>query len=269
MGAIILAVGLEDRFRVRLSERRRRPASRPSGTWSRRSYERRLTRPRSAKRPLGTRGRPAVKGPALPAPQYRTVNEALRCRGSAPTGSPSWTSRSRRRSSPFRELHERARARGRCAPGARGRTRRSGRHRAPHLADVHGRLLRRAAGRGRPGAALPAAPARAARRVPRRDGAHDGRRRSAPRARGPPDRSLLGPAVERARPPLGCRSAEDLGSGAPAGVRSRRAVDPDALALIQFSSGSTSRPQAGRAVAPPGDGAARGARGTAACPRRR
>ncbi len=53
--------------------------------------------------------------------------------------------------------------------------------------------------------------------------------------------SLIGPAIEQARPELGWRSAEGLGDGEPA----TPAADgnPDALALIQFSSGSTTEPK--------------------------
>jgi len=53
-------------------------------------------------------------------------------------------------------------------------------------------------------------------------------------------RLLIGPAIAAARPPLGCRVADDL-------LRSEGeaeiAADPEALALIQFSSGSTVDPK--------------------------
>jgi acyl-CoA synthetase (AMP-forming)/AMP-acid ligase II len=53
-------------------------------------------------------------------------------------------------------------------------------------------------------------------------------------------RRLLGAAIERARPPLGCRDAAALGR-VPA--RISREVPPDALGLVQFSSGSTVDPR--------------------------
>lgn len=53
-------------------------------------------------------------------------------------------------------------------------------------------------------------------------------------------RRLLGAAVEIARPPLGC---EDAGALAGAARSLERAPDPDALGLVQFSSGSTVDPK--------------------------
>ena len=53
-------------------------------------------------------------------------------------------------------------------------------------------------------------------------------------------RRLLGAAVERARPELGCRDAGEL-AGIPA--RISRDVAPEALGLVQFSSGSTVDPK--------------------------
>ncbi len=53
-------------------------------------------------------------------------------------------------------------------------------------------------------------------------------------------RRLLGGAVEIARPPLGCRDAEDL-HGSPA--RIAREPDPGELGVVQFSSGSTVDPR--------------------------
>ncbi len=53
-------------------------------------------------------------------------------------------------------------------------------------------------------------------------------------------RRLLGAAIERARPPLGCRDADDL-SRVPA--RIAREIQPEALGLVQFSSGSTVDPR--------------------------
>ncbi len=53
-------------------------------------------------------------------------------------------------------------------------------------------------------------------------------------------RRLLGTAVERARPPLGCRDAGDL---ARVPARIARDVAPEELGLVQFSSGSTVDPK--------------------------
>jgi fatty-acyl-CoA synthase len=55
-------------------------------------------------------------------------------------------------------------------------------------------------------------------------------------------RRLLGPAVEEARPPLGCVDADRLRGGA-AGMAAHL-PGPDDLALVQFSSGSTVEPRA-------------------------
>jgi acyl-CoA synthetase (AMP-forming)/AMP-acid ligase II len=53
-------------------------------------------------------------------------------------------------------------------------------------------------------------------------------------------RRLLGAAVERGRPSLGCRDASEL---ARMPARIERSVAPDALGLVQFSSGSTVEPK--------------------------
>jgi acyl-CoA synthetase (AMP-forming)/AMP-acid ligase II len=53
-------------------------------------------------------------------------------------------------------------------------------------------------------------------------------------------RRLLGEVVARARPPLGCLAADSLAAG---GEELARAVGPDDLALVQFSSGSTVDPK--------------------------
>jgi acyl-CoA synthetase (AMP-forming)/AMP-acid ligase II len=53
-------------------------------------------------------------------------------------------------------------------------------------------------------------------------------------------RRLLGAAIERARPPLGCRDAADL---ARVPARIAREPAPGALGLVQFSSGSTVDPR--------------------------
>jgi acyl-CoA synthetase (AMP-forming)/AMP-acid ligase II len=55
-------------------------------------------------------------------------------------------------------------------------------------------------------------------------------------------RRLLGPAIERARPPLGCVDADVLGRGGARRLLSR-SPDPDDLGLVQFSSGSTVDPK--------------------------
>jgi len=55
-------------------------------------------------------------------------------------------------------------------------------------------------------------------------------------------RRLLGQAVERARPPLGCHLADDLSKGPPA-EELDRVASPDDRALVQFSSGSTVDPK--------------------------
>jgi acyl-CoA synthetase (AMP-forming)/AMP-acid ligase II len=52
-------------------------------------------------------------------------------------------------------------------------------------------------------------------------------------------RRILGPAIDVARPELGCRTIEDL----PNGPRTAIAVAEDQLALVQFSSGTTVEPK--------------------------
>ncbi len=54
-------------------------------------------------------------------------------------------------------------------------------------------------------------------------------------------RKLLGQAVERSHPRLGCGTVEDLAAEAEGEMHA--AVDPDALGLVQFSSGSTADPK--------------------------
>jgi acyl-CoA synthetase (AMP-forming)/AMP-acid ligase II len=54
-------------------------------------------------------------------------------------------------------------------------------------------------------------------------------------------RALLGRTIELARPPLGCVRADQLGAGDPSELRTE--ARPDELALIQFSSGSTTDPK--------------------------
>ena len=57
----------------------------------------------------------------------------------------------------------------------------------------------------------------------------------------PKVRLLLGESLDRARPPLGCLTTTALGEGAPRDESG--AMTPDALGLIQFSSGSTAAPR--------------------------
>jgi acyl-CoA synthetase (AMP-forming)/AMP-acid ligase II len=52
-------------------------------------------------------------------------------------------------------------------------------------------------------------------------------------------RRVLGETIEQARPPLGCAVTAALPRRSPAAI----AVDPDAVAFIQFSSGTTSEPR--------------------------
>jgi fatty-acyl-CoA synthase len=56
-------------------------------------------------------------------------------------------------------------------------------------------------------------------------------------------RALLGAVVATARPALGCRTPDELLAGTPAGGDPGAPAAPDALALIQFSSGSTAMPR--------------------------
>jgi fatty-acyl-CoA synthase len=54
-------------------------------------------------------------------------------------------------------------------------------------------------------------------------------------------RKLLGQAIERSRPRLGCLTLEEMGQGDTR--EAEAAVDPEQLGLIQFSSGSTTDPK--------------------------
>ena len=181
-----------------------------------------------------------MKGPPLPAPRHRTVNEALVHAASSPAGITFVDLRERETFLPFHELHARARR-------AAGTLRKIGVAPGDRVAIVlptsatfmdafFGALL---------AGAVPV-PLYPPLRLGRLSEYHDATARMLTVAGARlvlGDRrtgSLLGPTVERARPQLGWRSADDLAFGGPA---LEAAGDPDALALIQFSSGSTTDPK--------------------------
>ncbi len=182
-----------------------------------------------------------MKGPPLPAPEHRTVNDALARAATTRSGITFVDLGERELFLSFREILERAR---RTAAALRARGVSPGDRVAvvlptsPAFADAYfgalmagavpvplyppfrlGRLSEYHAATARMIAAVGASVVLADART----------------------RKLLGRAVERSRPPLGCWSLDDL-SREDAGEEQAEA-DPEALALIQFSSGSTTDPK--------------------------
>jgi acyl-CoA synthetase (AMP-forming)/AMP-acid ligase II len=182
-----------------------------------------------------------VKGPPLPPPQHRTVNEALAAAAATPSGITFVDLHERETFVPFREIHACAR---RTAAALRHAGVTAGDRVAlvfptsPAFLDAYfgtllagavpvplyppfrlGRLAEYHAATARmidaAGASLVLADART--------------------------RKLLGQAIERSRPRLGCRALEDLSVEADGELHAT--VDPEALGLIQFSSGSTTDPK--------------------------
>lgn len=182
-----------------------------------------------------------MKGPPPPVPEHRTVNEALAHAATTRSGITFVDLREQESFLSFREIHERARG---TAAALRARGVSSGDRVAlvvptsPAFMDAYfGALLAGAVpvplyppfrlGR------LPEYHAATARMIGAVEASivlADGR-----------TRALLGQAIEWSHPPLGCHTLEDLDSKNYEEVQVE--VEPDALGLIQFSSGSTTDPK--------------------------
>ncbi len=182
-----------------------------------------------------------MRGPALPAPRHATVNDALAAAAATPSGLTFVDLHERESVLPFAAVRERAL---RTASALRGRGVAAGDRVAlvfptsPEFVNAFfGTLLAGAV-------PVPLYPPLRLGRLAEYHAATAAMIRAVG-ARlvlaEPRTRKLLGPAVAGARPRLGCATLAELGgerTGEP-GVR----VEPDSLALIQFSSGSTTNPK--------------------------
>ena len=182
-----------------------------------------------------------MKGPPLPPPRHRTVNEALAAAAATPSGITFVDLHERETFVPFREIHARAR---RTAAALRQAGVSAGDRVAlvfptsPAFLDGYfGTLLAGAV-------PVPLYPPFRLGRLPEYHAATARMIDAAGASLVLADartRKLLGQAIERSRPRLGCRSLEDLSVEADGELHA--AVDPEALGLIQFSSGSTTDPK--------------------------
>ena len=181
-----------------------------------------------------------MNGPPLPRPRYRTVNEALAAAATSGSGLTFVDLTERETSFPYKEIHLRAR---RTAAALRARGVETGDRVAlvfptsPGFLDAFfGVLLAGAV----PVPLYP--PVRLGRlaeyhvATARMIAAVGARLVLADAA----TRTLLGKAIESSRPPLGCVTLEDLGPGT---GELEADIGPEALGLIQFSSGSTTDPR--------------------------
>jgi fatty-acyl-CoA synthase len=182
-----------------------------------------------------------MKGPPLPVPEHRTINEALEAAAAAPSGITFVDLHERETFLPFAEIRARA---GRTAAALLRKGVRPGDRVAlvfptsPEFLDGYfGALLAGAV-------PVPLYPPFRLGRLPEYHAATarmigaSGACLVLADAR---TRTLLGQAVERSRPRLGCATLEDIGQGSTGEVHA--AVDPGSLGVIQFSSGSTADPK--------------------------
>jgi fatty-acyl-CoA synthase len=182
-----------------------------------------------------------VKGPPLPAPEHRTVNDALTAAAQTPSGITFVDLHERETFLSFSEIHARAR---RIAAALRRLGISSGDRIAlvfptsPAFMDAFfGALLAGAV-------PVPLYPPFRLGRLPEYHAATSrmidavGACLVLADAR---TRRLLGQAIELSRPRLGCRTLDDLDTESVGEVQI--AVNPDDLGLIQFSSGSTTDPK--------------------------
>lgn len=182
-----------------------------------------------------------MKGPPLPPPQHRTVNEALAAAAATRSGITFVDLHERETFVPFREVHVRAR---RTAAALRQAGVSAGDRVAlvfptsPVFLDAYfGTLLAGAV-------PVPLYPPFRLGRLPEYHAATARMIDAAGASLVLADsrtRKLLGQAIERSRPRLGCRSLEDLSVDGDGELHAT--VDPEALGLIQFSSGSTTDPK--------------------------
>jgi fatty-acyl-CoA synthase len=182
-----------------------------------------------------------VKGPPLPPPAFRTVNEALASAATSGSGVTFVDLHERERFLPFRAIHGRARRtaavleRLGVVPGDRVvlvfPT-------SPAFLDGYFGVLLAGA------VPVPLYPPFRLGRLPEYHAATARMIRAADACLVLADarsRALLGLAVEGSRPRLGCLTLGD--AGPEGGAELEVAADPDALAMIQFSSGSTADPK--------------------------
>ena len=182
-----------------------------------------------------------MKGPPPPTSEHRTVNEALACAAATRSCITFVDLQEREGSLSFREIHERAR---RAAAALRAQGISTGDRVAlvlptsPAFMDAYfGALLAGAV-------PVPLYPPFRLGRLPEYH-ASTARMIGAVEASivlaDSRTRKLLGQAIEWSRPPLGCRTLEDLDPENAGELQDD--VEPDALGLIQFSSGSTADPK--------------------------
>jgi fatty-acyl-CoA synthase len=182
-----------------------------------------------------------VKGPPLPAPPYQTVNEALAAAAATSSGITFVDLHERERFLPFSEIHARARRTSavlqRLGVSAGDRVALVFPTSPAFLDAYFGVLLAGAV-------PVPLYPPFRLGRLPEYHAA-TARMIAATGAclvlSDIRSRALLGQAVERSRPQLGCLTLDDRGPENADELEA--AADPGALALIQFSSGSTTEPK--------------------------
>jgi len=182
-----------------------------------------------------------VKGPPLPTPEHRTVNDALAAAAATRSGITFVDLHEGETFLSFREIHARAR---RTSAALRRAGVSAGDRVAlvfptsPAFMDAYFGVLLAGA------VAVPLYPPFRLGRLPEYHAATArmiGTADACLLLTGVRTRKLLGQAVERSRPRLGCLTLEDVGQGDTGEVEA--AVDPEGLALIQFSSGSTTDPK--------------------------
>ncbi len=182
-----------------------------------------------------------MKGPPLPTPEHRTVNDALAAAAATRSGITFVDLHEGETFLSFREIHARAR---RTAAALRHAGVSAGDRVAlvfptsPAFMDAYFGVLLAGA------VAVPLYPPFRLGRLPEYHAATArmiGTADACLLLTGVRTRKLLGQAIERSRPRLGCLTLEDVGQGDTGEVEA--AVDPEELALIQFSSGSTTDPK--------------------------
>jgi fatty-acyl-CoA synthase len=182
-----------------------------------------------------------VKGPPLPPPAHRTINEALAAAARTGSGVTFVDLHERETFLPFHEIHGRAR---RTAAGLRRLGVVPGDRVAlvfptsPAFLDAYFGVLLAGA------VPVPLYPPFRLGRLPEYHAATSGMIRAVGASLVLADagtRRLLGQAIEGSAPRLGCRTPDDVRRYGQGELEAE--VEPDALGLIQFSSGSTTDPK--------------------------